>query len=741
MNAQEFPQLSMRCMAHHIKNRSTGRGFVPVHSMCSAILVGMCVFVGLHTLQSTSINKSNAVNQVSASAISQSSTRMGFTNARQGTSQDPGIDMWSYNGGAASAVLTMPIGNVDQATLRNEMSRILPKVEQVSSVTTTIQYVVAAVLATVGAVYAVQKAQKSTTAPPGADEAMVISIIPHTAFAFSADGTRETANQSQPTAGSDSTATSTSPGPDGPDDDDDPESDSDTKRRNGSKVRDSADRLQRLKELAWVKEVKDDLTYAEFALTINPSIRRNHPPGYKIRRKVTGIDYFKIADKLDSSLARMERKKTWLIDVTEINALKARLRNTKKNVDELIVKMHELEQQADSEEDESGKKDGKEGTPSAAGKAEVDGTDKSKESDKDQTDADKKDKKDKDKPLRLELFVRDDGTVDWDGAMESGKELAVFGQEVWDRLNGRTEDGYRSLPENLFASDTDPLILKTKAELEALEQELETTTQARNAKQAVLWEARTTGEPVSNEARVELKALAQSVLELRRRVALQRLDLDMERICLYLEQEIEQSTSLRDQKMLVAEFGLLEKQLQSILAILRKFGDNEFIMDDIEESELELLAKEVAELKVRLGFEISGQSSIDWGKDMRTWWDENVSKFREGLAFYAKGTKMLFSDIVYALWLFKRTTEGYTLKAREVRTVRRTMKDFLTFIPTVIILLIPLSPIGHVLVFSFIQRFFPEFFPSSFSDRRQNLLKMYEEIEKKDPNQEAIGSQ
>lgn len=53
---------------------------------------------------------------------------------------------------------------------------------------------------------------------------------------------------------------------------------------------------------------------------------------------------------------------------------------------------------------------------------------------------------------------------------------------------------------------------------------------------------------------------------------------------------------------------------------------------------------------------------------------------------------------------------------------RRTFKDTITFIPVVIILLIPLSPIGHVLVFGAIQRVFPDFFPSCFTERRQNLL-------------------
>ena len=62
----------------------------------------------------------------------------------------------------------------------------------------------------------------------------------------------------------------------------------------------------------------------------------------------------------------------------------------------------------------------------------------------------------------------------------------------------------------------------------------------------------------------------------------------------------------------------------------------------------------------------------------------------------------------------------------QVRSLRRTAKDVVTFIPFIIILIIPLSPVGHVLVFSFIQRFFPDFFPTPYTDRRQNLMRIYQ---------------
>ena len=53
--------------------------------------------------------------------------------------------------------------------------------------------------------------------------------------------------------------------------------------------------------------------------------------------------------------------------------------------------------------------------------------------------------------------------------------------------------------------------------------------------------------------------------------------------------------------------------------------------------------------------------------------------------------------------LIERNGNIVLLSDREVNAVRRTGKDLLTLIPTTIILIIPLSPVGHVLVFSFIQ--------------------------------------
>ncbi len=154
-------------------------------------------------------------------------------------------------------------------------------------------------------------------------------------------------------------------------------------------------------------------------------------------------------------------------------------------------------------------------------------------------------------------------------------------------------------------------------------------------------------------------------------------------------------------------------------------------MSLIDDDELNLIISELNDLKGRLGLVTSSVTAMDWGS-LGVVVTDGISKIKEGLTFYGDGTKILINDVIYGWKLLLRAVQGYTLKPREVNSVRRTGKDLLTLIPFTIILIIPLSPIGHVLVFSFIQRFFPDFFPSCYTEKRLNLRKLYSEIEYKD---------
>lgn len=101
---------------------------------------------------------------------------------------------------------------------------------------------------------------------------------------------------------------------------------------------------------------------------------------------------------------------------------------------------------------------------------------------------------------------------------------------------------------------------------------------------------------------------------------------------------------------------------------------------------------------------------------------ESIGKVGEGINFLLRGLRLLGSDTSNAGRLFTKAALGGTLKPREVAAIRRTLRDLLTFIPFIIILIIPLSPLGHVLVFGFIQRYFPGFFPTQFTSKRQEIM-------------------
>lgn len=242
------------------------------------------------------------------------------------------------------------------------------------------------------------------------------------------------------------------------------------------------------------------------------------------------------------------------------------------------------------------------------------------------------------------------------------------------------------------------------------------------------------GQPVANvnlaslapSLRVEIRDSADELEKKKQEVAYQTLIYELERIYTYLVGEVGNPANkgyvpLQD-RLNVAEFGLLESQIDSFT---RQLEAQEIVDADV----LLVVGDQVTDLKRRLGidFYVTGVS-FDAEAIKRVLGDL-LDKTKKGLAFYGRGIQLFWNDILFCSFLIGRAAQGYTLKPREVRNLRRTFKDFITFIPFIIILLIPLSPIGHVFVFGAIQRFFPNFFPSCFTEQRQNLLQLYETAE------------
>ncbi|KAK9821246.1 hypothetical protein WJX74_000565 [Apatococcus lobatus] len=322
------------------------------------------------------------------------------------------------------------------------------------------------------------------------------------------------------------------------------------------------------------------------------------------------------------------------------------------------------------------------------------------------------------------------------------KDGASYTRGLWERLNGADAAeavGKTSLNELPHATSTREARQVTanrlSVEVEELEKKLQEMSKVR--------ESRLRGAGIPNRARMasELRDMDNEVSALSRALAVRTLQLEMEFIYGCLEDEamdITQGTnaaafmlfrqgSSDEVALLVAEFELLDGQLANLCMAV---DSQEAIL--INEDDLESVATEIPDMRSRLGigdttvFVRTGFSLLR----LQLAVNQNAAKVGEGVRFFTRGLRLLGSDVANGGQLFYRAALGTTLKPREVAAIRRTVVDVLTFVPFAIILIAPITPVGHVLVFSFLQRYFPGFFPTQFTTRRQELMTRYEELKK-----------
>ena len=319
--------------------------------------------------------------------------------------------------------------------------------------------------------------------------------------------------------------------------------------------------------------------------------------------------------------------------------------------------------------------------------------------------------------------------------LSAAASAAEYTKGVWVRLNGGL-DGVAAIDERI----ADLPAARSVAEARAA-RVLSLTVEVQDCDKA-LGEASNERDKVMGQGKDSLSRvrLAKSIRErddevrdLRRVFATRTLQLEMERILAQLEEEACEVPSLDtpdradEVELLAAEFGAMDAGLKKLAWMVDT--DNSAA---IEDDDLTELATDIPDLKSRLGLvDGDGLSSLSpsvLGERVSRTTSESLEKAKEGAEFMARGVKMLGGDISASTRFFGRAVMGSTLRPREVQTIRRTTLDIFTFVPFIIILIIPLTPVGHVLIFSFIQRYFPALFPSQFSGRRQELMKKYEEL-------------
>ncbi|KAK4778379.1 hypothetical protein SAY87_018566 [Trapa incisa] len=87
------------------------------------------------------------------------------------------------------------------------------------------------------------------------------------------------------------------------------------------------------------------------------------------------------------------------------------------------------------------------------------------------------------------------------------------------------------------------------------------------------------------------------------------------------------------------------------------------------------------------------------------------------------GTQLLLIDITIAMSLLLKRLKGHKVSKRERKKLRRTLKDLLALVPVTILMLLPVTAVGHAVILAAIKKYIPSMIPSPYSPQRLGTLK------------------
>ncbi|CAJ2672757.1 unnamed protein product [Trifolium pratense] len=99
-----------------------------------------------------------------------------------------------------------------------------------------------------------------------------------------------------------------------------------------------------------------------------------------------------------------------------------------------------------------------------------------------------------------------------------------------------------------------------------------------------------------------------------------------------------------------------------------------------------------------------------------------------------QGTQLLAIDVGAATGLVRRTLIGDELTEKEKKVLKRTLTDMATVVPIGVLMLIPVTAVGHAAMIAAIQRYVPSMIPSTYAPERLDLLRQLEKVKQMKTN-------
>ncbi|CAI9114179.1 OLC1v1014838C1 [Oldenlandia corymbosa var. corymbosa] len=94
------------------------------------------------------------------------------------------------------------------------------------------------------------------------------------------------------------------------------------------------------------------------------------------------------------------------------------------------------------------------------------------------------------------------------------------------------------------------------------------------------------------------------------------------------------------------------------------------------------------------------------------------------------GTQLLFVDMIEVVELLKKQIRGCKMTKREKKKIKRTLADFATLVPILILMLLPVSAVGHAAMLAAIKKYLPCLIPSPYTSERLGMVKQLKRIKK-----------
>uniref|UniRef100_A0A1J3IT51 Mitochondrial distribution and morphology protein 38 n=1 Tax=Noccaea caerulescens TaxID=107243 RepID=A0A1J3IT51_NOCCA len=115
--------------------------------------------------------------------------------------------------------------------------------------------------------------------------------------------------------------------------------------------------------------------------------------------------------------------------------------------------------------------------------------------------------------------------------------------------------------------------------------------------------------------------------------------------------------------------------------------------------------------------------------------ETTLHKLREATTDVWQGTQLLAFDSAAAMELLRRSLIGDELTEKEKKALRRTMTDLASVVPIGVLMLLPVTAVGHAAMLAAIQRYVPGLIPSTYGPERLNLLRQLEKVKQMQTNE------